>query len=237
MFEDASFESMGTIRTRSRSWMVATFLLNGTILVGLILIPLIDPESLPHEATPFLLTTPAPPTSTPPLSKAPQQASHGTSEMESSVLPTAARIPRRFLTNSLPEEAPGGTLSGMEQGASLPDGGTGVFAGQRAAAVVQADAPGPVRLPSTVAASVLIWRSTPVYPPIAKAAGVEGTVVLEATISKTGTIENLRAVSGPAMLTQAAIDAVKQWRYRPYLLDRMPVEVETTINVVFRLAR
>jgi periplasmic protein TonB len=56
-------------------------------------------------------------------------------------------------------------------------------------------------------------------------------------ISKSGTIENLRILSGPAMLQQTAIDAVKQWRYRPYLLDGRPVEVETSVNVVFSLAR
>ena len=75
----------------------------------------------------------------------------------------------------------------------------------------------------------------PIYPPIAKAARVSGTVVLQATISKTGTIENLRVISGPAMLQQAALDAVKTWRYRPYLLNNEPVEVETTVNVIFSL--
>ena len=63
----------------------------------------------------------------------------------------------------------------------------------------------------------------------------QGTVVLQATISKTGTIENLHVVSGPAMLQQAALDAVKSWRYRPYLLNNEPVEVETTVNVIFTL--
>jgi protein TonB len=60
-------------------------------------------------------------------------------------------------------------------------------------------------------------------------------VVLQATISKTGTIEGLHVMSGPAMLQQAAMDAVRSWRYRPYLLNNEPVEVETTINVVFTL--
>ena len=60
-------------------------------------------------------------------------------------------------------------------------------------------------------------------------------MVLQATISKTGTITNLRVISGPAMLQQAALDAVKTWRYRPYLLNNEPVEVETTINVIFSL--
>jgi protein TonB len=59
--------------------------------------------------------------------------------------------------------------------------------------------------------------------------------VLQATISKTGTIEGLHVVSGPAMLTSAAMDAVRSWRYRPYLLNGDPVEVETTVNVIFTL--
>jgi protein TonB len=60
-------------------------------------------------------------------------------------------------------------------------------------------------------------------------------VVLQATISKTGSIENLHIVSGPAMLQQAAMQAVRSWRYRPYLLNNEPVEVETTVNVIFSL--
>jgi protein TonB len=83
----------------------------------------------------------------------------------------------------------------------------------------------------------LLAKFVPVYPAIAKAAGVHGTVVLQATISKSGTIENLRVIGGPLMLQQAALDAVKTWRYRPYLLNGEPVEVETTVNVVFEMER
>jgi protein TonB len=75
----------------------------------------------------------------------------------------------------------------------------------------------------------------PLYPPIAKAARVQGTVQLQATISKTGAIENLKVVGGPAMLQQAALDAVSTWRYKPYLLNNERVEVETTVNVIFTL--
>jgi protein TonB len=82
---------------------------------------------------------------------------------------------------------------------------------------------------------MLLQKTIPNYPPIAKAARVSGTVILQATISKTGTITNLRVVSGPPMLQQSAMDAVRSWRYRPYLLNGDPVEVETTVNVVFSL--
>jgi protein TonB len=92
-----------------------------------------------------------------------------------------------------------------------------------------------VNISAGVAVGMLIQKTQPIYPPIAKAARVQGTVILQATISKAGTIENLRVVSGPAMLQQAALDAVKTWRYRPYLLNNDPVEVETTVNVIFSL--
>ncbi len=86
-----------------------------------------------------------------------------------------------------------------------------------------------------VTEGLLVSRTTPVYPPIAMAARVSGTVILAATISKSGAIENLRVQSGPAMLRNSAMDAVKNWRYRPYLLNNQPVEVETTVNVVFSM--
>jgi len=81
----------------------------------------------------------------------------------------------------------------------------------------------------------LLSKTQPIYPAIAKAARISGTVVLQATISKNGTIENLHVVSGPAMLQQAAMDAVRTWKYKPYLLNGDPVEVETQVNVVFNL--
>jgi protein TonB len=80
-----------------------------------------------------------------------------------------------------------------------------------------------------------IAGADPTYPAIARAARIQGAVEMQATISKAGTIENLRVLSGPPMLVNAALDAVKTWRYRPYQLNGEPVEVETTINVVFKL--
>jgi protein TonB len=105
--------------------------------------------------------------------------------------------------------------------------------GGHAQPVVRAS--GPVTISSGVATGLLIQRTPPVYPAIAKSARVAGTVQLHAIIAKNGTIKNLRVVSGPEMLRQAAVDAVRTWRYRPYKLDNEPAEVETTINVVFTL--
>jgi protein TonB len=110
----------------------------------------------------------------------------------------------------------------------------GIFSGQ-SGPKVKAEAPKKVNISGGVAQGMLLQKTIPMYPPIAKAARVQGTVVLQATISKTGTIEGLHVISGPAMLQQAAMDAVRSWRYRPYLLNNEPVEVETTVNVVFTL--
>jgi protein TonB len=82
----------------------------------------------------------------------------------------------------------------------------------------------------------LVRKVVPAYPPLARSARIQGTVVLQAMISRQGTIENLRLLSGHPMLAPAAIDAVRQWRYRPYILNNEPVEVETQITVNFSLA-
>lgn len=90
-----------------------------------------------------------------------------------------------------------------------------------------------VTISSGVAAGMFLQGEKPRYPATAKSAHVSGTVVLQATISKGGIIENLRVNSGPALLRQAAVDAVSTWRFRPYLLNEQPVDIDTTINVVF----
>jgi protein TonB len=122
--------------------------------------------------------------------------------------------------------------AGME---ALGGNGTvnNVFDGQQQARVRAV--PGKVTVSAGVAVGLLVHKTQPVYPPIAKSARLSGTVVLQGTISKTGALENLRVVSGPAMLRQAALDAVKTWRYRPYMLSNVPTEVDTTVNVVFTL--
>ena len=82
----------------------------------------------------------------------------------------------------------------------------------------------------------LTHRVQPLYPPLARQARIQGQVVIRAVISRNGMIENLQVLSGHPMLVQAAIDAVKQWRYRPYFLNGEPVEVETQVTVNFLLS-
>jgi protein TonB len=86
-----------------------------------------------------------------------------------------------------------------------------------------------------VQAASLVHQVLPVYPQIAKTAHVSGTVILHAIIGKDGTVQNLEYISGPPLLMKNAMDAVSQWRYRPTMLNGEPVEVDTTISVVFSL--
>jgi protein TonB len=93
-----------------------------------------------------------------------------------------------------------------------------------------------VRVSSGVQSGLLIRKVNPAYPPLARQARIQGTVILQALISKDGNIENLQLISGHPMLAPSAIEAVKQWKYKPYLLNGEPVEVETQVQVNFTLA-
>jgi len=160
------------------------------------------------------------------------------SEMMNNQLTAPTRIPHDIKIVNEKEAPPSQSFGvvGMEGlGGGSTGGVIGGMFGASSAPKVKVEAPKKVNISGGVMAGNLLQKTTPVYPPIAKAAHVQGTVVLQATISKTGSIENLRVVSGPSMLQAAALDAVKTWRYKPYLLSGEPVEVETEVNVIFTL--
>ena len=90
-----------------------------------------------------------------------------------------------------------------------------------------------VRVSQGVAEGLLVHKVIPQYPALAREARIQGSVVLQASIGKNGNVENVQVLSGPPQLAQAAVEAVKQWRYKPYYLNGQPVEVQTTINVNF----
>jgi protein TonB len=134
------------------------------------------------------------------------------------------------------EAAPSGFSSTGLDSMGGSAGTPGVFNnGKGSPKVTAAEAPKTLNVSGSVMAGRLIVRNPPIYPRFARDAHVDGTVVLHAIISKAGTISSVSVISGPAMLRQAALDAVKTWRFRPYLLNNEPVEVETTVNVIFVL--
>ena len=234
MFEDSTFESNGRIRTRSRAWMFAALTFNSSILLALVLVPLIYPEALPTQASAFLMEAPPPPPAPPPPLERVQQAAPAA---RASWDPFAAPriIPSIIVIPSTPEPPSIVSAVTWDPSPSAPGGNVDdLFRGQHGP-IVHADVKAPIRVSSMVEAGLLIQKTMPVYPALGKEMRVEGTVVLTATVSKAGTIENLRVAGGPPILQQAALDAVKTWRYRPYLLNGQPVEVETSVNVIFTL--
>ena len=165
-----------------------------------------------------------------------------TSDISNGQLRTPSRVPTKVQLIK-EEDAPppsmgtGGVVGGVPGG--VPGGQIGGVIGgivsSTPVAVPKVAAPQRVRVSAGVQEGMLVHKVQPVYPPLARQARIYGQVVLQAVISKAGTIENLHLVSGHPMLTQAAMDAVKQWRYRPYILNGEPVEVETQVTVNFTL--
>jgi protein TonB len=193
-------------------------------------------ESTPAEK-PFASATVATKTANTQAAPAPTEPQERPLRAESDAMNHQLSAPSRIsrdLKALSGKEAPSSTsfsATGME---GLGNTGGNVFAGQTGPKVKVASGR-PVSISAGVAVGLLVQKNPPVYPSIARTARVTGTVVIQATISKNGTIGNLSVVNGPPMLRQAALDAVKTWRYRPYLLDGEPVEAETTVSVNFTM--
>ncbi len=235
MFETATFDSMGTIHTRSRNWMLATFGFNTSILTLLIAIPLLHPSMLPQIRNCIRLEPPPQVQETPPVvPQAPAAASP--SEISDGRIQAPRQIPTHPWIPTVPEPPlPPGTIS-LAGPVAAPGTGCDPFnCGHGTQPVVRPAVQQKPHVTSRVMEGMLIYKVLPTYSPMALAMRASGRVELQATISRSGTIENLRVASGPPVLQQSAIDAVKQWRYRPYLLNGDPVEVETTIDVDFKL--
>ena len=157
----------------------------------------------------------AAPTATTATTPTPDQKLRSRSDVINSQLNAPSRIPNDLKMLAGKEPPSAGFGGGME---GLGSAGGNVFGGKNAPNVKVA-APRVMSISAGVAGGLLIQKTAPVYPQIAKEARVSGTVVIQATISKGGQVENLRVVNGPTMLRQPAMDAVRTWRYRPYLLD------------------
>jgi periplasmic protein TonB len=240
MFADSLLES--NWQKSHRGWTtLASFGLQTLGIAMLLVLPLIYTEGLPRL---HLLSVSAPlgPPPGPPPSQPPRGATHrGQSNFVRGVLVPPSEIPvgvHRFVDTSVPEEAPPcaicvpGSTGDMTNRNPIPNS-----IGNRPALVPPP--PKPVARPpriSTMMEGNLIYKVQPIYPPLARTARIQGAVHLRAVISRTGAIENLQAMDGHPMLVGAALDAVRQWRYRPYILNGDPVEVETQVTVNFSLS-
>jgi protein TonB len=235
MFEDATFHSRGILPSQTPKWMLLTLALNLTVLAALMALPILHPDTLPTRMLFHTLFAPAPPpAAAQPVQRAPQSATARTTSLRNP-FEAPRRIPPTISTTS--DALPVATDLPFNPNA-IPgaDGPPNLFHAEPPPAVKPTPTqPKSIVLSKGVTEGLLISKPAPTYPTIALAAHVSGTVVLAATISTAGTIKNLRVVSGHPMLQSAALSAVQNWRYHPYQLNNQPVEVETTINVVFSL--
>ena len=244
MFEDSLIESGGKLKTK-RGWTsIISFGLQVMIVGVMILIPLIFTEALPKGTTMFMLVAPPPPPPPPPPAAAPVKVvKQIQTDIVNGELRTPTKIPNKVKIIKEDEAPPpamasAGVMGGVPGG--VPGGSMGGVMGSILSSTPtvapKIATPQRVRVSSGVSTGMLVRKVPPSYPPLARQARIQGTVILQATISKEGSIENLQLISGHPMLAPAAIEAVKQWKYKPYLLNGEPVEVETQVQVNFTLA-
>lgn len=233
MFEDSLMESTGGIRTLSRYFAIGSFTLQAALLTVLVLYPLLHPAVLPKQSLTMLLTAPPPPSAP---ASVPQRATASSTRpvMMINPLVVPSHIPQHAAI--MAESAPTGVDSGFAKSTSATGAIPDLIGFGAPTLLVKSALPkGPIRVSSGVAAGQLLTPIQPVYSTIAKAAHISGTVVVQAIIAKDGSIQHMKVISGPPLLRQAALDAIARARYRPYLLNDEPVEIETTISVVFTM--
>jgi len=231
MFETCMVESAGQSRSRNTKWTTAgAFALEGTLLALVVLATMVHTDTISANLHR--------PVFVPPYT-APRQTelvpTGGASGGGGQVFEQPTTIPT-VITSGGPVR-PIGTVGTGDR----PDMPTGIaIGGENMVPLIPGTTPNVhldvrrIRV-STMDPGKLLVQPKPVYPQIAKLAGVQGTVVLRAIVSRDGSIQSLQVVSGHPMLTEAAKQAVWQWRYKPTLLNGEAVEVETAINVHFRL--
>ena len=209
-------------------------IVQAAILGGLILIPLIYTEALPKGMLNTFLVAPAPPPPPPPQPVVKEIKAPKIISIQKPPAPTV--IPKNV--EVVKDEAP---VVYTNSGEGVAGGTGNVLGGLIGSGPAGPPPPPPtgpqrIRVGGNVEAASLINKIAPEYPPIAKTAHVSGTVILHAIIGKDGAIRELQYVSGPPLLMKSALDAVKQWRYKPTMLNGDAVEVDTTIDVVFSLS-
>jgi protein TonB len=236
MFDDL-LESTVVKKKTNKSWTVMISAIVQTTILGiLILIPLIYTEALPKAMLSTLLVAPPPPPPPPPPP----------TPVKTIVKPVARLIQSGKLMQprAIPKEVAVFKEAELPPDVITPSGPTGVFGGIPGGNITGVAAPPPppkaptparIKQGGNVTAASIITQTRPTYPPLARQARIQGTVTLHAIIDKEGRVAQLEVVSGHPLLVQAALDAVKQWRYKPTQLNGDPVEVDTTIQVTFTM--
>jgi periplasmic protein TonB len=245
LFADSLLDSGQQERTRRKFAAVLSFTFQSLLIGVLLVVPLMFTEELPRQQLlTFLEAPPPPPPPAPAVARVVRQIRSDL--LTGGQLRTPTRIPEK-VQMIREEEAPpplpmGGVVGGVPGG--IPGGQLGGVIGgivsQTSSLVPRLAMPAPpkrIRISQGVTRGSLIQKIEPKYPPLALAARIRGQVLLKAIIGKDGEIKELELVSGHAFLAPAAIAAVRQWRYRPFLLNGEPIEVETTVTVTFQISQ
>ena len=251
LFQDSLLDS-GVAQHKRRAWpTLLSFVLQFVMLGVVVLLPLWFTQVLPKEQMLTFLEAPPPPPPPPPAASTPPAVKvvKVTSNIANGRLRTPSRIPAKVQMMIKEVDEPsvpttGGVVGGVPGG--IPGGQLngvigGIIGSGSSPAAVPPPMPKPVptvqrvRVSAGVTDGLLIHRVEPIYPPVAQQAHIQGTVVLAALIDKGGNVQSLQVVSGHPLLVRAAIDAVKQWRYQPLLVNGQPIEVETTVTVNFHV--
>ena len=234
MFDDMVVS--GKMKKTNKPWTVvlSTAVQAGLLLI-MILIPLIYTEALPKGMLNTFLVAPAPPPPPPPPQPVVHEVHVAPKVIPLNKMTAPTVIPKRIeiIKEDVPQFGPTVGVAG-----GTGDAGGGVLGGILGAGSAPPPPPkpkAPVRIGGNVEQASLTRKIDPVYPAIAKTAHVSGTVVLHAIIATDGTVEKLEYVSGPTLLMQSAMQAVRQWRYKPLMLNGDPTEVDTEISVIFTL--
>jgi protein TonB len=230
-------ESTTERKRTNTSWSVILSVIVQVSLVSvLILIPLIYTQALPKAMLATLLVAPPPPPPPPPppvktVIKPVARLIQSGKLMQPRAIPKDVAV---FKEAELPPDVVNNTNQNGVFG-GIP--GQDILGGQGPGipAAPKAEAPARIRKGGEVMAASIISQTKPVYPPLARQARIQGTVILHAIIDKDGRVAQMEIVSGHPLLVQSALDAVKQWRYKPTQLNGDPVEVDTTIQVTFTM--
>lgn len=242
MFEEL-VESSPVGRKRTSPWALALSIgVQTTLIGGMILVTIIQMEALPESMQLTFLAAPPPPPPPPPppaATKPIRRVVRRVSQVQAGKVIAPREIPKEIAMieeDEPPPEALGGVMGGVVGGVAGGQMG-GVIGGVIGGIPAAAPPPPaePIRVSSGVQAARRIRYIKPVFPPIARQARISGTVRLEATISRDGSIQNLKPLSGHPLLVQSAVQAVQQWRYAPTLLNGEAVPVITLIDVVFKM--
>ncbi len=225
----------GEMARTHKPWSIGlSVIIQAAILGAMLLIPLIYTQVLPKTMLTTFLMAPPPPPPPPPPQQAVVKQVQPAKVLVVNKMAAPTVIPKKI--EIAKDEAPPAVNPNDTPGVA---GGTGDVLGGVGTGAAPAPpppaAPKRITVGGNVQAAALVNKVEPQYPPIAKTAHVSGTVVLHAIIAKDGSVEKLQFVSGPALLMASAMSAVKEWRYRPTMLNGQPVEVDTTVQVVFSL--